>query len=300
MLDASIEMLDVKKEGTYVDGTLGRGGHSLEILKRLGNGRLFVFDLDQTAIDEAKERLSAYDNVTYIHDNFANIANYFEDESVDGIILDLGVSSPQFDEAERGFSYRFDARLDMRMDRESTLDAFRVINEYSKEDLIRILRDYGEERYARSIADAIVSRRNEEPIVTTWDLTEVIKTALPAKELSKKGHPAKKAFQAVRIEVNHELASLQQFLASFDRLLKIDGRVAIISFHSLEDKLVKARFKELSWIKTDKRIALLPNEIETARYEMINHKVIVADDKELQENHRSKSAKLRGIKKVRK
>lgn len=299
MLDASIEMLAVKKDGVYVDGTLGRGGHSLAILKRLDRGKLFVFDLDQTAIDEAKERLASFENVTYIHDNFANIDRYFKDGAIDGIILDLGVSSPQFDEAERGFSYRFDARLDMRMNQDSEHDAYQVVNNYSKEDLIRILRDYGEERFAKAIAEAITNRRAVDPITTTWELVEVIKSALPAKELSKKGHPAKKTFQAIRIEVNQELASLQKFLTVFDKLLKVDGRVAVISFHSLEDKMVKTRFRELSWIKTDKRIALLPSEIETPRYETIGHKAIVASETELAVNHRSKSAKLRGIKKVR-
>lgn len=299
MLDECIEMLNIKSDGIYVDGTLGRGGHSLQILKRLTTGKLYVFDLDETAIKEAKERLADYDNVVYIHDNFANMSKYFEDDSLDGILLDLGVSSPQFDDESRGFSYRFDARLDMRMDQSQKISAYDVINTYSKSDLALVLKRYGEEPFANRIADFVVKERANRPIETTFELVDVIKKALPAKVLAKKGHPAKQTFQAIRIEVNHELDSLKTVLDTFDKKLKINGIMAIITFHSLEDRLVKVRFNELSKVVVDKRIALRPDEIETAPFELINRKVIVANDVELEENSRSKSAKLRGIRRIK-
>lgn len=297
LLEETINMLDVKPNGIYVDGTLGRGGHSLEILKRLNQGQLYVFDLDLTAIAEAKERLKDYSNVTYIHDNFANFANYFEDSSIDGIVLDLGVSSPQFDDESRGFSYRFDSHLDMRMNLEQKQSAYEVVNNYSKEELTRVFRDYGEEPFAYKIADAIVKTRAIKPIETTFELVDVIKSVLPAKVLAKKGHPAKQCFQALRIEVNGELDSLKRFLETFKDKLKPQGTVSIITFHSLEDRLVKVRFNELTKVKVDKRVALRPDQIETAPFELLNHKVIVASELELEENSRSKSAKLRGIRK---
>lgn len=297
LLKETIDMLDVKENGIYVDGTLGRGGHSLEILKRIKNGHLYVFDLDLTAIKEAKEKLKDYDNVTYIHDNFANFANYFEDETVDGVILDLGVSSPQFDDETRGFSYRFDSRLDMRMNLEQKKTAYEVVNTYSQEDLTRIFKEYGEEPFAHKIAAKIINVRENQPITTTFELVEIIKSVLPAKVLAKKGHPAKQCFQALRIEVNGELDSLKKFLDTFAPKLKKDGNCCIITFHSLEDRLVKVRFNQLSKVKVDKRIALLPDQIEEAPFELLNHKVIIASENELEENSRSKSAKLRGIKK---
>ena len=299
MLDECIEMLNIKEDGIYVDGTLGRGGHSLQILKRLTTGKLYVFDLDETAIKEAKERLADYDNVVYIHDNFANMYKYFDDDSLDGILLDLGVSSPQFDDESRGFSYRFDSRLDMRMDQSQEISAYDVINSYSKSDLALVLKKYGEEPFANRIADFIVKERMNKPIETTFELVDVIKKSLPAKVLAKKGHPAKQTFQAIRIEVNHELDSLKTVLETFDKKLKINGIMAIITFHSLEDRLVKIRFNELSKVVVDKRIALRPEEIETAPFELINRKVIIATEEELEENSRSKSAKLRGIKRIK-
>ncbi len=299
MLNECIDMLEIKPDGIYIDGTLGRGGHSKEILKRLDKGLLYVFDLDETAIREAKERLKDYQNVVYIHDNFANMKNYVNPNSVDGILLDLGVSSPQFDDETRGFSYRFDSRLDMRMNQEARVSAYEVVNNYSYEELLRVIRDYGEEPFASKIASNIVKKREIKSVETTFELVDIIKSSMSAKYLSKKGHPAKQTFQALRIEVNHELDSLKEFLYGFDEILKKDGIVAIITFHSLEDKLVKARFNELSKIKVDKRIAYLPDQIEKAPYELINHKVIIAGDEELNENTRSKSAKLRGIRKIR-
>lgn len=297
LLNECIEALDIKENGIYVDGTLGRGGHSKEILKKLKNGKLYVFDLDEEAIKESKEVLKDYDNVIYIHDNFMNMDKYID--QVDGILLDLGVSSPQFDEGDRGFSYRLDARLDMRMNKEASLSAYEVVNEYSEAELVRIFRDYGEEDFARKIASNIVKQREEKKITTTFELVEVIKASKPARVLSKKGHPAKQCFQAIRIEVNKELDALQTFLELFPKILKVNGRVAIITFHSLEDRLVKKRFKELSSVHDDLRIAKRPEEIETPNFELVNRKALVASDAELLDNSRSKSAKLRVIKKVK-
>lgn len=288
----TLQLLDVKQDGIYVDGTLGRGGHSKLILEKLKNGKLYCFDLDEQAINESKELLKDYNNVIYIHDNFMNMNKYVD--QVDGILLDLGVSSPQFDEPERGFSYRNDGPLDMRMNQEDKLSAYDVVNGYSEEKLANVLYEYGEEKFSRAIAKKIVEAR---PIETTFELVEVIKSALPAKVLSKKGHPAKQSFQAIRIEVNHELDSLKNFLESFDEILKENGRLVIITFHSLEDRLVKQCFKKLSTVNDDKRIALRPEQIEKARYELLNHGK-KADEKEIENNRRAKSAIVRGIRKV--
>ena len=290
--DETLKLLDVKQDGIYVDGTLGRGGHSKLILEKLKNGKLYCFDVDEKAIEESKQLLKEYDNVVYIHDNFMNMNKYVE--HVDGILLDLGVSSPQFDEAERGFSYRNDGPLDMRMDQNNNLSAYDVVNNYKQEDLEKVIRDYGEEKFYKAISKKIVEHR---PIKTTFELVDAIKDALPAKVLNKKGHPAKQTFQAIRIEVNHELDSLKEFLNNFDEILNVNGRVVIITFHSLEDKLVKYRFKELSNVKDDKRIALKPSQIEKARYELLNHGK-KADEDEIENNHRAKSAIVRGIRKV--
>ncbi len=292
MPEKAIELLGIKEGGVYVDGTLGRGGHSRLILERLGNGKLFCFDLDEEAIRESREELKEYDNVVYIHDNFMNMKEYVK--HADGILLDLGVSSPQFDEAERGFSYRFDGPLDMRMNREDRLSAYEVVNDYSEEELARVLWQYGEEKNARRIAANIVKNR---PIATTSRLVEVIREALPAKVLSKKGHPAKQSFQAIRIEVNHELDSLKTFLNSFDEILDVEGNLVIITFHSLEDRLVKHCFKSLTTVKDDIRIPLAPEEVKKADYILLNHGD-KADDDEIEKNRRAKSAIIRGIKKV--
>ena len=295
MLEESVAALDVKAEGVYVDGTLGRGGHSLAILQRLKNGHLYAFDLDETAIKESKERLKAYTNITYIHHNFKDMAAILK-EKVDGIILDLGVSSPQFDEAQRGFSYRFDGPLDMRMDQSQTLTAHEIVNTYEEDALFKILHNYGEEPNAGRIARAIVENR---PIDTTLKLVEVIKNALPAKVLAKKGHPCKQSFQALRIAVNGELEALQNFLDTFDNILKPGGRVVILTFHSLEDRLVKQSFKKLSTVNIDKHIPYLPNAIPQAAYRLINTKAVISSQEELALNHRSLSAKLRAIEKLR-
>jgi len=296
MLNESIEMLDIKKSGIYIDGTLGRGGHSIEILKKLEDGKLYVFDLDEDAIEESKVRLKDYSNVTYIHDNYKNMNKYVD--KVDGILLDLGVSSPQFDEAQRGFSYRFDGPLDMRMNKDDHLTAYEVINTYSEKELSDIFWKYSEEKFSRKIASEIVKAREAKPISSTLELVEIIKKALPSKVLAKKGHPAKQVFQALRIEVNHELDSLKEFLDILENMLNENGKVVIITFHSLEDKMVKYKFKELSTVYDDLRIAKRPEEVEKPKYELINHKAIVASEKELNENNRSKSAKLRGLKRI--
>ena len=292
MPDKAIELLDVKEDGIYVDGTLGRGGHSRLILEKLKKGKLYCFDLDEEAIEESKELLKEYDNVVFIHDNYMNMKNYVD--QVDGILLDLGVSSPQFDEAERGFSYRYDGPLDMRMNKEDELSAYDVVNRYSEERLAEVLWEYGEEKFARKIAKKIVENR---PIESTLKLVEVIKSALPNKVLSKKGHPAKQSFQAIRIEVNHELDSLKTFLEEMDGILKVNGRAVIITFHSLEDKLVKRHFKKLTSVEDDKRIALRPEQVKEADYVLLNHGD-KPDEAEIANNTRAKSAIIRGVKKV--
>ena len=297
LLNEAVDLLNIKPDGIYVDGTLGRGGHTKKILERLTTGKLYCFDLDEEAIKESKENLKEYKNVEFIHDNYKNMNKYVE--KADGILLDLGVSSPQFDEADRGFSYRFDGPLDMRMDLNNPLTAEKVVNTYSEEDLARILYNYGEEKNARLIAKAISRYRDNSPIRTTQELVEVIKEALPQKILNKKGHPAKQSFQALRIEVNQELDSLSFFLDNFYQISKKSTRVVIITFHSLEDRLVKNRFRELSTVEDDPRIAKLPSEIETPDWQLVNRHPIVASEKELEINPRSKSAKLRAIERVK-
>ena len=295
MPNECLELLDVKEDGIYVDGTLGRGGHAKLILQKLKNGKLYCFDLDEEAIRESKENLKDYSNVVYIRDNFMNMGKYVD--KVDGILLDLGVSSPQFDEADRGFSYRYDGPLDMRMNKDDSLSAYDVVNTYEEKRLADVFFRYGEEKFSRQIARKIVEARQTKPIETTLELVDVIKSALPAKILNKKGHPAKQCFQALRIEVNHELDSLKSFLDGFDEILNVKGRVVIITFHSLEDRLVKQHFKMISTVEDNKRIALRPEDVKKADYRLLNHGV-KASDEELEENHRAKSAIVRGVEKV--
>ncbi|MGM9961340.1 MAG: 16S rRNA (cytosine(1402)-N(4))-methyltransferase RsmH [Allobaculum sp.] len=298
LLQETIDLLDVRPDGIYVDCTLGRGGHSSEILKRLGSGHLYAFDLDQTAIDESRSRLEAIsDHFTLIHAPFEQLNEKLDEYGVgqvDGILMDLGVSSPQFDDPKRGFSYRFDADLDMRMDQTQELDAKNVVNTYPKEELIRILREYGEETHAVRIADGIVKARFNAPINTTFELVDVIKASLPAAVLKKKGHPAKQTFQALRMEVNKELPQLSSALEQgLDRLAK-DGRMAVITFHSLEDRIVKQAFAVRALPKKVNR-RMPVNLDEKLHYQLINRKPILASDHELEENMRAHSAKLRGI-----
>lgn len=298
LLDESIQMLNIKHDGIYVDCTLGRGGHSEAVLKRCPDGHLYAFDLDRNAIEESRPRLAEIsDNFTLIHAPFEEIQEQLHllgVDEVDGILMDLGVSSPQFDDAKRGFSYRMDARLDMRMDQEQPLDAWKVVNTYSQEDLCRVLREYGEEPHAKRIAAAIVKAREEKSIDTTFELVDVIKSALPAAVLKKKGHPAKQTFQALRMEVNRELPQLQTALNKGLQMLKPSGRMAVITFHSLEDRIVKKTFANVSLPKkTDKRLP--QTGIEKLEYQLINRKPVLASQEELEHNNRAHSAKLRGI-----
>ena len=303
LLNESIEHLAIKPDGIYVDGTLGRAGHSSEILKKLSNGHLYGFDKDEQAIKESDPILKEIgNNYTLINQDFRNIKTVLSEfgiNEVNGVLLDLGVSSPQFDDPERGFSYRFDAYLDMRMDQSQTLSAYEVVNTYSEKQLTDIFFQYSEERFAKQIARKILKARALKPIMTTFELVDVIKSALPYKELSKKGHPAKQTFQALRIEVNSELEALKQGLKEAIELLAKDGRICVISFHSLEDRIVKKLFKEYTMVdKMDRRIPILPKDIEKPEYELITNKPILASDEENRENNRSHSAKLRVLKRL--
>ena len=304
LLQESIDNLAIHSDGIYVDGTLGRGGHSAEILARIPQGHLYAFDRDASAIEESRERLAQIgNNVTLIHSNFSNLNRELTARGVtgiDGMVLDLGVSSPQFDEAQRGFSYRFDAPLDMRMDQSQKLSAYQVVNEWEYQELVRIFFQFGEESFAKQIARKIEKAREVKPIETTFALVDVIKSALPAKVLNKKGHPAKKVFQAIRIAVNDELGELQLVLRDALELLHVGGRLCVISFQSLEDRIVKDTFSSCSKPKQyDKRIPILPQDMEAAPYRLLNKKPITATEEELRENMRSHSAKLRCIERIR-
>ncbi|WP_276933865.1 16S rRNA (cytosine(1402)-N(4))-methyltransferase RsmH [Dielma fastidiosa] len=304
LLQECIDSLVIKPNGIYVDGTLGRAGHSSEILKRIPNGHLYCFDKDQQAILESEGRLAAIgSNFTIIHAGFKNLKSELQNrgvDEIDGLLLDLGVSSPQFDEASRGFSYRYDAPLDMRMDQSQPLSAYEVVNTYEFNELMRIFYRYGEDSFAKQVARKIEQARSVKPIETTFELVDIIKSAYPAKVLNSKGHPAKKIFQAIRIEVNDELSELETVLEDALAMLKISGRVAVISFHSLEDRIVKETFVRMSsQPKIDKRIPLLPGQLEEAPYRLVTKKPILAGEAELKENNRSHSAKLRVIERVK-
>ena len=300
LLHETVDLLNVKPDGIYVDGTLGRGGHAKELLSKLSTGHLYAFDKDETAIKESKENLKEYlDKVTFIHNDFCHMKECLNElgvERVDGVMMDLGVSSPQFDDPSRGFSYRFDAKLDMRMDQSASLSAYEIVNTYSFQDLVRILIQFGEERNAKQIARAIEKRRSIQPIETTFELVDVIKSALPNKVLNKKGHPAKQTFQALRIETNHELESLELGLKEACDLLNVEGRIAIITFHSLEDRMVKTVFKELSSVPyIDPKIPVREVDKQQPDYILITKKPVESNGEELEENHRAHSAKLRVI-----
>ncbi len=297
MLDETLACLDVKPTGVYVDATFGYGGHSKAILQQLTTGKLFVFDADLCAIQTADALAKGYPNVLFpIHDNYANIASRLAEHGVtgvDGILIDCGVSSMQLDEAERGFSYRYDAPLDMRMDQTKPLDAATIVNTYSYDQLIDILFRYGEERFAKNIARNIITQRKIKPIKTTFELVDIIKKSYPAKVLSQPGHPAKQTFQAIRIAVNDELRSLQSILQDGLDLLNPSGVMAVITFHSLEDRLVKQAFNDRAKApKTNKRIPFSP---VTLKYRLLNSKPILPTPQELKTNPRSASAKLRAI-----
>ena len=300
LLNEVINSLNIKADGIYADGTLGGGGHSYEIAKRLSDkGRLIGIDQDEAAIKAAGERLKEFTDkgiATIVRDNYRNIKAVLRElgiESVDGILLDLGVSSYQFDEADRGFSYRYDAPLDMRMDQRSQLSAKEIVNGYSEADLFRILRDYGEEKFAKNIAKHIVLARADKPIETTFELNEIIKESIPARMRAGKGHPSKQTFQAIRIECNRELDVLKEALEDMISLLRPDGRLAIITFHSLEDRMVKNKFKDLA------NPCICPPSFPVCTCnrkplgETLTRKPILPGEEEMEENPRSKSAKLR-------
>ena len=298
LLHECIEALNIQPDGIYLDGTLGGAGHSLEICKRLSpHGRLIGIDRDDVALHAAGERLRLYsDRVTLVHDNFENLASVLDRlgiPAVDGMLFDLGVSSPQLDDAERGFSYMADAPLDMRMDRTSALTAHDVVNQYPREELRRILAVYGEERYAARIAAAIERARSDHSIDTTGELVQIIKSAMPAAALREKQHPAKRSFQAIRIAVNDELGELPPMLDAAEKNLKPGGRLAVITFHSLEDRIVKKKLQELV------QGCICPPEFPVCvcgrkpKVKLITRKPIVSGEEELAENPRARSAKLR-------
>lgn len=300
LLNESVEGLNIKKDGIYVDATLGFGGHSLEILKRIDKGFLYAFDQDREAIEYSKERLKNYSNYKFIKSNFSKMKECLLEEGiskVDGILFDIGVSSMQLDEDYRGFSYHNDMRLDMRMDTDSDFSAYDVVNGYSYEELVRVLREYGEEKYASSIARNIVKDREKAPIETTFELVEIIKRSMPAREL-RDGHPARKSFQAIRIEVNHELEVLKLGLEQAIDLISVGGRICVITFHSLEDRIVKNIFRKYSEI--DSKFAKLPYVPEEYMPKLkIISKGIIPSELELSENNRARSARLRIVEKVK-
>ena len=302
LLDECLEALNIRPDGIYIDGTLGRAGHSLEIARRLTTGRLISIDRDETAIEAAKERLKDYmDRVTLVHSNFDRVGEILEElniSGVDGMLFDLGVSSPQLDEAQRGFSYMNDAPLDMRMDRTAYLTARHVVNQWSYEELRRILFDFGEERYAPAIAKGICRAREAAPIETTAQLVDIIKSSMPPAALREKQHPAKRSFQAIRIAVNGELDALPPMLEAAAEVLNVGGRLAIISFHSLEDRIIKKTMQELATGCT------CPSNFPVCvcgkkpKMKLVSRKPIVSGAAELEYNPRARSAKLRVAEKL--
>lgn len=302
MLNECIEALDIKPNGIYVDGTVGGAGHSSEIVKRLDRGRLIAVDRDEEALKASEQRLKEYeDKVTFVHDDYKNLCANLDElgiDKVDGILLDLGVSSYQLDNAERGFSYMKDAPLDMRMDRSQSVSAYEVVNEYSESELARILFDYGEEKLARQIARKIVNTRAVSPIKTTLELAKLVEESYPAKTRWKFGHPAKRTFQAIRIQVNGELQMLGEAVEQMARRLNKGGRMAVITFQSLEDRIVKSAFKQLSLACTcppDFPVCVCGKVQEV---ELVNKKPITASEEELEINSRSQSAKLRVVERI--
>ncbi len=301
MLNEVIDNLNIQPNGVYVDCTAGGGGHSLKILQNLTGGKLIAIDKDIDAINECKNKFADYKNVILIHDDFHNIKSILEElniDKVDGIIVDLGVSSFQIDTADRGFSYRFDAPLDMRMNQEQVLTAYDVVNNYSEDDLANIMFKYGEEKFSRQIARKIVEYRQTKNIETTLELVNVVESVLPAKVKFEKGHSCKRVFQAIRIEVNGEIEGLKQTIIDMVEVLKSKGRLCVLTFHSLEDRIVKDTFKELA---TD---CICPKELPVCicnhhrSIDIVNKKPIIASSDELNSNSRSASAKLRVAQKV--
>lgn len=306
MLHETIDMLDVKPDGVYVDATLGGAGHSEYLLSKLSEkGHLYAFDQDQNAIENAQKRLAPYIEkgmVTFIKDNFRHLKDRLHDlgvTEIDGICYDLGVSSPQLDQRERGFSYKKDAPLDMRMNQEASLTAYEVVNQYDYHDLVRIFFKYGEDKFSKQIARKIEQAREQKPIETTTELAEIIKSAKPAKELKKKGHPAKQIFQAIRIEVNDELGAADESIQQAMDMLALDGRISVITFHSLEDRLTKQLFKEASTVEVPKGLPFIPDDLKP-KMELVSRKPILPSKEELEANNRSHSAKLRVARKIHK
>ena len=295
LLEECIEGLNIKEDGIYVDATLGGGGHSSEILKRLTTGHLYCFDQDDFAINKARARLSEIgSNFTIIKSNFVNLKEELAKlniSHIDGIVYDLGVSSFQFDDPERGFSYKYDAYLDMRMDQSASLTAHDIVNTYSLDEISKIISKYGEDPFAYKIAKKIVEARNIKPINTTFELVDVIKSALPQKILNKKGHPAKQTFQALRIAVNDELQVFEKSVLQAIDITNIGGRIVVITFHSLEDRICKHTFKEFSEIKVPKNLPVVINEL--APLKLITKSPILPSEEELEFNNRAHSAKLR-------
>ena len=306
MLYETIDMLDVRPDGIYVDATLGGAGHSEYLLSKLSEkGHLYAFDQDQNAIDNAQKRLAPYIEkgmVTFIKDNFRNLRVRLHEagvQEIDGICYDLGVSSPQLDQRERGFSYKKDAPLDMRMNQEANLTAYEVVNHYDYHELVRIFFKYGEDKFSKQIARKIEQAREQKPIETTTELAEIIKSAKPAKELKKKGHPAKQIFQAIRIEVNDELGAADESIQQAMEMLALGGRISVITFHSLEDRLTKQLFKEASTVEVPKGLPFIPDELKP-KMELVSRKPILPSKAELEANNRSHSAKLRVARKIHK
>ncbi|AXG38709.1 16S rRNA (cytosine(1402)-N(4))-methyltransferase RsmH [Enterococcus gilvus] len=307
LLHETVDGLAIKPDGIYVDCTLGGAGHSEYLLSQLNaDGHLYAFDQDQKAIDNAKIRLAEYvqkNQVTFVKANFRELTaelNHLGVTEVDGILYDLGVSSPQLDEAERGFSYHQDAPLDMRMDQDAPLSAYQVVNDYSYHELVKIFFRYGEEKFSKQIARVIERKREEQPIETTGQLVDIIKEVIPAPARRKGGHPAKRVFQAIRIAVNDELGAIESSLEQAIDLLAIEGRVSVITFHSLEDRIVKTMFKEFSKPKDmPPGLPMVPEEFQPV-LKLVNRKPIVASEEELNENNRARSAKLRIAEKVKK
>ncbi len=303
LLDESVNLLEIKPDGVYADGTLGGGGHSSLICSRLSkDGLLIGIDRDMTAIDAASERLKKFENqIRIVHNNYANIKDIlksFDVKALDGAILDLGVSSPQLDTAERGFSYNMDARLDMRMNREDALSAYEVVNEYSEAELTRIIFDYGEERFARQISKGIIAARQTKPVETTFQLSDIIKAAIPAKARFADKHPAKRTFQAIRIEVNNELGLLEGAIRNFVEVLKPGGVLSVITFHSLEDRIVKQTFAQLaSGCECPKDFPVCVCG-KKPQVKILTRKPLISGEEELEKNIRAHSAKLRAVKKL--
>ena len=297
LLEEAIEGLNIKDDGIYVDCTLGGAGHSLEILKKLTTGKLYAFDQDNVALENAKIKLSEYaDKVVFIKSNFENLKEKLAEQNVyevDGVLYDLGVSSPQLDTPERGFSYNYDTRLDMRMDTDASISAYEVVNEYSYHDLVRIFYRYGEEKFSKQIARNIEKKRELAPIETTFQLVDIIKESIPAAKRRTGGHPAKRVFQAIRIAVNNELSVFENSLEQAIDIVKVGGRISVITFHSLEDRICKQIFNSYAKNKEiPKNLPILPNE-SLSKLKLITRKPICPSDKELEENNRSRSAKLR-------